>query len=60
MGEKQQLLIVSVKNLANLSKEELYQIACDKGYRMRDRYMAAKELQERRRKDEVCRNRSVH
>lgn len=46
-------------NLSKATKEQLYAIAMDETNRMRDRYAAAKELQDRRKKDALCRNRSI-
>jgi hypothetical protein len=43
-------------DLSNKTNKELYEIAKSEKYRMRDRYAAARELQKRREKDEMCRN----
>lgn len=42
------------------SNQQLYEIARNESNRMRDRYMATKELQERRKKNEICRNRPIN
>lgn len=43
-------------NLNKLTNQQLYKIAMDETARMKDRYAAAKELQERKKKNEICRD----
>jgi hypothetical protein len=47
-------------DLSKATKEQLYEIATNEGNRLIDRYAAAYELQERRKKDEIRRNRSIN
>lgn len=47
-------------NLSKATNQQLYVIATDEINRMSDRYKAAKELQNRRKNDEICRNRPKH
>jgi uncharacterized caspase-like protein len=47
-------------NLSKSTNQQLYQIAFDKNARLKDRYAAARELQERRKAHEIRRNRSKH
>jgi hypothetical protein len=42
--------------LSHLTKDQLYEIAKDEKARLKDRYAAAKELQERKKKNALCRN----
>lgn len=46
-------------NLSKATKEQLYAIAMDETNRMRDRYAAAKELQDRRKENAFRRNRPI-
>ena len=39
-------------DFSKATKQQLFQIATDEAARMRDRYAAAKELQDRRKSDE--------
>ncbi len=43
-------------DFSNMTEQQLYEIAMNESNRMKDRYAAAKELQERRKKDEIRRN----
>ncbi|WP_286676655.1 hypothetical protein [Cytobacillus solani] len=43
-------------DLSQATNQQLYEIAKDETVRMRDRYAAAKELQERKKKNEIRRN----
>lgn len=43
-------------DLSQATNQQLYEIAKDETARMRDRYAAAKELQERKRKNEIRRD----
>ena len=43
-------------NFKNATNQQLYEIARDDSNRMKDRYLAAKELQERRKQVALCRN----
>lgn len=47
-------------NLTQATIQQLYQIAIDKNIRLRDRYAAARLLQERRKKNAICRDRSIN
>lgn len=43
-------------NLSQATNQQLYQIATDESARLIDRYAAARELQERKKKNAICRN----
>lgn len=43
-------------DLSKMTDQQLYEIAMNEKNRMKDRYAAARELQERRKKDEIRRN----
>lgn len=43
-------------NMDKTTNKQLYEIAKDENARMKDRYSAARELQERKRKNAVCGN----
>jgi hypothetical protein len=43
-------------NLSKATNQQLYELAKDEKARMKDRYAAAKELQERKKKNALCRN----
>lgn len=45
-------------NLLQATNKQLYQLANDECLRMKDRYAATRELQERKKKNALCRNRS--
>jgi hypothetical protein len=47
-------------NLTNMSKQQLYEMAMCENARLIDRYSAARELQRRKDKNEVCRDRPQH
>lgn len=46
-------------NYQEATKQQLIAIAMDESNRLRDRYAAAKELQDRRKSDEIHRHRSI-
>jgi predicted ATPase with chaperone activity len=48
-------------DLSKATNQQLYQIAMDESSRLRDRYLAARELQRRRKQsDTVCWDRPEH
>lgn len=47
-------------SFTKLSNQQLFNIAMDADSRLIERYAAARELQKRRKENEICRNRSKH
>jgi hypothetical protein len=48
------------RELKSLANQKLFEIAMDSNARLKDRYGAAKELQRRKKEDEIHRNRSKY